>query len=113
MARQQRVLETVICDMCGKEADNAATVVLGWGREQWQLDLCDTDNAKVSKTFDEWIAGGRKVRGTRSTARSGRAARRSTDNGGSDWDYLESLGFKRHRGRKSAAEQEALSARPR
>jgi hypothetical protein len=114
MARQQRVVETVTCDVCGKETENATTVVLGWGKEQWELDLCDEDNAKVSETFDGWIRGARKVRATR-----GRPSPRSPrDSGGpsnsrqSDWDYLESLGFKRHRGRKTAAEHEALENRP-
>ncbi len=111
MARQQQVLETVICDICGKNAEEATSVVLGWGREQWELDLCQGDNAKVTKTFDTWIAGGRKVRANRSAGKSARAAKAASSRSGSDWDYLESIGFKRHRGRKTAAEQEALAGR--
>ena len=113
MARQQRVLETVTCDVCGKVVDAASTVVLGWGNEQWELDLCDADNALIGKTFDSWIEGGRKIRASNST---GSKIARSSDKRPtprlSDWDYLESLGFKRHRGRKTVAEQQALGGRP-
>lgn len=92
--------------------DDATAVVLGWGKEQWQLDLCGADNAKISKTFDGWIDSGRKVRARKArTARAAKAADGSSRDGSSDWDYLESLGFKRHRGRKTGAEQEALANR--
>ncbi len=111
MARQQQVIETVICDLCGKKAEEATTVVLGWGREQWELDLCQADNAKVTKTFDGWIGGGRKVRANKGAGKSARAAKGGSNRDGSDWEYLESIGFKRHRGRKTAAEQEALASR--
>lgn len=111
MARQQQVIETVICDMCGKQTDEASTVVLGWGKDQWQLDLCKADNTKIGKTFDTWIAGGRKVRARRASGKAVRPAKSRPGQSGSDWDYLETLGFKRHRGRKSTAELEALAAR--
>ncbi len=107
MARQQQIIETVICDLCGRQADDATTVTLGWGRDQWELDLCRADNNKVAKQFDAWIDQGRKVR-RRGAARSARPARANTSD---DWAYLESRGFKRHRGRKSAAEIAALAKR--
>ena len=77
MARNRVVVEQVICDVCGKESDDAAAVTLGWGKEQWELDLCTSDHDSIGGTFDDWIAKGRKV--------SGRAARRprSTGAGGS------------------------------
>ena len=112
MARRQRVLETVTCDICGKDMDDADTIVLGWGKEQWELDLCDADNEQISKTFDSWIAGGRRVRASRGRgAKAARVSQAPADHGSDDWGYLESLGFKRHRGRKSAAEQDALAKR--
>ncbi|MBW3557523.1 MAG: Lsr2 family protein [Actinobacteria bacterium] len=111
MAREQHVVETIICDICGKTAEEATTVVIGWGKEQWEIDLCQVDNAKVSRTFDGWIAGGRKVRATRGSTKSAKGAKGASRGNGSDWDYLESLGFARHRGRKTAAEQEALASR--
>ncbi len=111
MARQQQVIETVYCDMCGKQAEDSSTVVLGWGKDQWQLDLCQADNTKIGKTFDGWIAGGRKVRARRTGTKPGSSTRVRSGQSPSDWDYLESLGFKRHRGRKSSAEMDALASR--
>ncbi|MBW3613946.1 MAG: Lsr2 family protein [Actinobacteria bacterium] len=111
MAREQHLVETVVCDICGKNAEEATTVVLGWGKEQWELDLCQTDISKVTKTFERWITGGRKVRANRSTGKSAKTAKGGSRGNGSDWDYLESVGFTRHRGRKTAAEQEALASR--
>lgn len=105
MARQRQIIETVICDICGKETSDAQTVTLGWGREQWELDLCRADNDKISTQFDKWIESGRKVRARPSSGRSSTAAAKE------DWTYLESLGFKRHRGRKTAEEQAALARR--
>jgi hypothetical protein len=103
MARQRQVIETITCDVCGRETEDATGVTLGWGRDQWELDLCPTDNEKLSTQFDRWIENARRVRATRSAAR--RAG--SSD----DWDYLETLGFKRHRGRRTQEEIEALSRR--
>jgi hypothetical protein len=103
MARKRQIIETITCDACGRQTDDAATVTLGWGREQWELDLCATDNDKLSTQFDKWVENGRKIRTTR--------ALRSPQAANADWDYLESLGFKRHRGRKTAEENAALAKR--
>ena len=111
MARQQQVIETVTCDMCGKPTEDASTVVLGWGKDQWQLDLCQADNTKMGKTFDGWIAGGRKVRARKTGAKPVGSTKARPGQSLSDWDYLETLGFRRHRGRKSTAEMDALAAR--
>jgi hypothetical protein len=71
MARQRTILETFTCDVCGAESPEVTTVTLGWGKDQWELDLCEKDNAAVSKTFDSWIENGRKVsRRTRGAASS-------------------------------------------
>jgi len=107
MARQQQIIETITCDICGREAPDATTVALGWGRDQWELDLCRSDNNKVSKQFDSWIDHGRKVR-SRNASRSDRGAKATSKD---DWAYLEAHGFKRHRGRKSAEELAALAKR--
>lgn len=102
MGRKQQIIETIECDVCGKEVKEALAVTLGWDRSQWEIDLCPADHKVVSAEFDSWIAGGRKVRAARQQKKA------ST---GSDWDYLESLGFKRHRGRKTNEELAALEAR--
>ncbi len=107
MARTQQVVETVTCDLCGRPADPELTTALGWNGEQWQLDLCRADHRRVAGQFDKWIAKGE-------TMRSSRGRRRRAQNGAArqdDWAYLESLGFRRHRGRKSAQEIEALANR--
>ena len=73
MARNRIVLEQVLCDICGEETQEPTSVVLGWGKEQWQLDLCETDNESVGRTFDGWITNGRKV--------ASRRARKASDSG--------------------------------
>ena len=70
MARQRQIIETVTCDLCGAQTDDATAVTLGWGREQWELDLCPTHNAELSAEFDKWTANAR-----RATARAPRASR--------------------------------------
>ncbi len=71
MARQRQIIETVTCDVCGVQTDDASTVTLGWGREQWELDLCPTHNGELSANFDRWTANARRTTGRgRSTARS-------------------------------------------
>lgn len=77
MARKRTVIEEITCDLCGKVTNDATTVTLGWGRDQWNLDLCDKDNGEVSRIFDSWIEKGTKVSG-----RSGGGSRaRQTANG--------------------------------
>ena len=41
-------------------------MTLGWGREQWELDLCPTHNAELSSQFDTWTAKARRASGGRS-----------------------------------------------
>ena len=106
VARTTTVVETVTCDVCDQPVKDPQTLRIGLGRGLWELDLCAKDHTRVSKQIDELTARGRRVArpaGRRDQARRGDA--------GSDWDYLESLGFKRHRGRKSAEEIAALRNR--
>ena len=74
MARNRIITETVTCDICGNDTADPTTVTIGWGRDQWEIDLCDKDNKAVSKTFDGWIANGRKVTGRRTRSGSSPAA---------------------------------------
>lgn len=75
MARKRIITESITCDICGSETDEATTVTLGWDKDQWELDLCDKDNTAISKAFDAWIDKGRKVsRRTRRTAGSSTSA---------------------------------------
>src|SRR5688500_8037439 len=60
--------------MCGEATDDATAVTLGWGREQWELDLCPTHNAELSSQFDTWTA---KARRTGSSRGGGGSARRT------------------------------------
>ena len=108
MARTQLVVETITCDLCGRTADEDLTVTLGWDGEQWRVDLCPSDYKRVASQFDKWIANSETVPAAKSRARR---AKKAASNGSDDWTYLESLGFTRHRGRKSAAEVEALATR--
>ncbi len=112
MARTIQVIESVTCDRCGKSTTEAAQVILGWGRDKWELDVCPADMQKLEAQFGKWVEKGRKP----TKARSGHPKRRPRAESLDEWAYLESLGFRRHRGRRSAAEIEALqrrgSARP-
>ncbi len=48
-------------------------MTLGWGREQWELDLCPTHNAELSAQFERWTANARRAggRGRSTSARAG------------------------------------------
>jgi hypothetical protein len=95
------VVESVVCDVCKADAAiHGRDQLVSLGCRRISIDLCDTHLADITAVFDTWAVAGREVARTRS--RSTVAA---------DWEYLESLGFKRHRGRKSAGERAALAAR--
>ena len=80
MARQRQIIETVTCDVCGQETDDPTGVTLGWGREQWELDLCPTHNAELSRQFDTWTANGRRTAsGARASGRRGGAGTTTGD----------------------------------
>jgi hypothetical protein len=79
VARQRQIIETVTCDVCRQASDDATAVTLGWGRERWELDLCPTHNAELSRQFDTWTANARRA--TTSSSRSTRSgAAKSNDN---------------------------------
>lgn len=77
MARQRQIIETVTCDVCGQETDDPTGVTLGWGREQWELDLCPDHNAELSREFERWTANARRASG-----RGGGGGRGSGRSGG-------------------------------
>jgi hypothetical protein len=109
MTRRQQTIEVVTCDLCGRDASEDLSVVLGWDDDRWRIDLCQADYNRIAGQFDKWITNA-ELAPTRTSRARGRKAKAS--NGTDDWTYLESLGFTRHRGRKSAAEREALASRP-
>jgi hypothetical protein len=110
MARTRTVVETITCDLCGKPAQDDLTVTLGWDGDQWRVDLCAADYNRVATQFDKWIANSEAAPPrTPAGPRRRTAAKKSTSS--DEWTYLESRGFKRHRGRKSAAELDALAKR--
>ena len=111
MARTQTIIEAITCDICGKAVDEATIVVLGWDSDRWKVDLCAKDYERVSTQFDKWIANGRSASSASRGGRKRPASRRAPSNSDDDWAYLESLGFTRHRGRRSADEQAALAIR--
>jgi hypothetical protein len=71
VARQRQIIETVTCDVCGQQTDDPTNVTLGWGREQWELDLCPTHNAELSQQFDQWTANARRTGSGSSGGRGG------------------------------------------
>lgn len=109
MARQRQIIETVTCDVCGETTDQATSVTLGWGREQWELDLCPTHNAELSSQFESWTANARRVAGrTRSSS-----AKSSRDGGDSNAirEWARASGYKvGDKGRISAEVREAYVA---
>ena len=78
MARQRQIIETVTCDVCGETTQDPTNVTLGWGREQWELDLCPMHNAELSEQFDRWTANARRT----SAGGRGRGGRSSGGTGG-------------------------------
>jgi hypothetical protein len=108
MTRRQETIEVITCDLCGRPADEDLTVSLGWDGEQWRVDLCQSDYKRVATQFDKWIANSDSMPAAKPRPR--RTKKPGAD-GSDDWTYLESLGFTRHRGRKSAVEVTALASR--
>lgn len=102
MARQRVVIETIVCDICGKEVTDATTQTIGFGRDRWELDVCAADLDTLMEQVGSWTANARKAQPAR-----GRSSRQTKD----EWEYLESLGFTRHRGRKTAEEAAAIANR--
>lgn len=104
MARNRVILETITCDVCGKQIESPITRRLAVNKDAWNLDLCDDDARIVDQQIESWVANAQRA-DNESPRRS--PARQSKD----DWEFLETLGFKRHRGRKTPAETAALANR--
>lgn len=94
------VIEEVSCDVCGNPVGDGADQRISLGTEYWEIDLCAQHLAEMRGAFERWRNAGRRISSTR---------RRSIAE--DEWDYLETLGFSRHRGRKTAAERAALDRR--
>ncbi len=110
MARHRQIIETVTCDVCGSQTDDATSVTLGWGREQWELDLCAKDNAELSSQFDTWTSKARRV-GGRSIRSSG--APRSSGGGDANAirEWAKANGYKvGEKGRIASDVREAYAA---
>lgn len=107
----RRKIEIVVCDVCGVEMDaDRQKMKLAVDDERVTVDACDKCRGIIHKTFDSWTAG---LDGTTTTSAPRVGAKRAAETARVDdeWDYLETQGFVRHRGRKTAAEQAALDAR--
>jgi hypothetical protein len=83
VARQRQIIETVTCDVCGQETDDPTGVTLGWGREQWELDLCPDHNAELSREFERWTANARRASGRGGSGGGRSTGGRSAGSGGS------------------------------
>ena len=117
MARQRQIIETVTCDVCGETTDDPTGVTLGWGREQWELDLCPTHNAELSQDFERWTANARRASGRGRSSGGGGSARSGGGGGASGGDvgaireWAKANGYKvGDKGRISAEVREAYAA---
>jgi len=77
MAKQETVIYSYTCDICGKEADGSHTVVYGGTASHpgvFEIDLCATDANKLSKASESLTAvldRGRKISGLRKRGSAG------------------------------------------
>lgn len=84
-AMATETITTIVCDRCGKVAKDPTTITIAWGKEQWELDLCDKDNTAVNKIWEDLTTGARKV------GRSPAAGRRSSSAGSSNKEELAAI----------------------
>lgn len=91
-------LELLRCDVCGTTETTRAHF-LAFDNGRWQVDLCRLHLQETEAVITGLASTGEPI------------IVRRRDEAESEWTYLESLGFQRHRGRKTAAEREALAAR--
>lgn len=99
MTRTTKTIQLIHCDICGADA-STNSLRLSIDSNSWILDLCDLHRSEFDEVAAEWT--------TNAAPLAERRSRRQTED---DWVYLESLGFERHRGRKSSAELKALQQR--
>jgi len=89
MARQETVVVSLECDICGREAVESHTMTFGTGSRPavWEIDLCAADGKKLAKAEFALVSlldRGRKVSGGRQRAAaaakpSSRGSKRSSD----------------------------------
>ena len=89
MAKQEVVVYTVSCDVCGKDADGSHTVTHGNGARPtvYEIDLCAVDAKKLAKTQDALTAllgHGRRSGGSRQRGASGSRPRAKRSSSVSD-----------------------------
>lgn len=102
MVRRRVLVESVICDRCNEEVPAGNTWSIGFNGQTWDLDLCAEHQSQLRAEIDRWATIGAL-----------RMERRSRETSRLEWEYLESLGFVRHPGRRSSAERRALDERGR
>jgi Lsr2 len=120
MAKQETVVVSVSCDLCGKDADGSHAVSYGNGTRTavYEIDLCAADAKKLAKAQDALIAllgQGRKSGGSRQRAASGGRPRAKRSSGGADpaaiREWATKAGYEvSDRGRISAALRELYTA---
>ena len=111
MARQRQIIETVTCDLCGETTEDATAVTLGWGREQWELDLCPTHNAELSAQFDAWTAKARRTGPSRGGGQRRQATSGTTTDATAVREWAKANGHKvGEKGRISAEVRAAYEA---
>ena len=76
MAKQETVTYSYSCDVCGKDAEGAHTIIYGSGTRSavFEIDLCAVDATKLTKAQDALTAllgQGRKSGGPRQRATAG------------------------------------------
>jgi Lsr2 len=121
MAKQETVIFSYSCDICGKDAEGSHTITYGNGNRPrvYEIDLCAADAKKLAKAQDALIAvlaQGRNTGGSRQRASSGSRARPTSkrSSGGADAgvirEWARSNGYEvSDRGRISAGLREAYA----
>jgi Lsr2 len=121
MAKQETVIYSVSCDICGKDADGSHTITYGNGNRPsvYEIDLCAIDSKKLTTAQDALTALlglGRKTGGNRQRAASGGRTRptstRSSRGAGPGVirEWAKEQGYEvSDRGRISAALREAYA----
>lgn len=80
MANKTQV--TLVCDMIHKkETEAVATVPFAFDGYQYELDLCETDYAKMRGQVQNWSQHARSVNGQRLTRPKAKKPARSSNNG--------------------------------
>ncbi len=102
-----------MCDVCGNEipeGKDAPKMRLAIDDDRVTLDVCEKDRNLILRSFDSWTArlSDANPPAPRPKRANGSSGEEATDD---EWTYLETRGFVRHRGRKTADELAALAER--